>query len=78
MLQNTPAASQIVMAEAIGVTIVSLAILAFFYTPVKRSVLGLDDWLVATNKRLALFVGTLFLLPVTFLLSGLLVGTPGA
>ena len=34
MLQNTPAASQIVLAEAIGVTIVSLAILAFFYTPV--------------------------------------------
>ena len=78
MLQNTPAASQIVLAEAIGVTIVSLAVLAFFYTPVKRSVLGLDDWLVASNRRLALFVCTLFLLPVTFLLSGLLVGTPGA
>lgn len=78
MLQNTPAASQIVLAEAIGVTIVSLAILAFFYAPVKRSVLGLDDWLVASNRRLALFVGALFLLPVTFLLSGLLVGTPGA
>jgi sodium-dependent phosphate cotransporter len=78
MLQNSPVASQIVLAEAIGVTIVSLAILGFFYTPVKRSVLGLDDWLVASNRRLALFVGTLFLLPVTFLLSGLLVGTPGA
>ncbi|MEO8422729.1 MAG: hypothetical protein ABI595_02320 [Actinomycetota bacterium] len=78
MLQNTPAASQIVLAEAIGVTIVSLAILGFFYAPMKRSVLGLDDWLVASNRRLALFVGTLFLLPVTFLLSGLLVGTPGA
>ena len=44
----------------------------------KRSVLGLDDWLVASNRRLALFVGTLFLLPVTFLLSGLLGGTPVA
>ncbi len=78
MLQNTPVAAQIVLAEAIGVTIVSLAILAFFYAPVKRSVLGLDDWLVASNRRLAFFVGALFLLPVTFLLSGLLVGTPGA
>lgn len=78
MLQNAPVASQIVLAEAIGVTIVSLAILTFFYAPVKRSVLGLDDWLVASNRRLALFVGTLFLLPVTFLLSGLLVGSPGA
>ena len=78
MLQNTPVAAQIVLAEAIGVTIVSLAILAFFYAPVKRSVLGLDDWLVASNRRLAIFVGGLFLLPVMFLLSGLLVGTPGA
>jgi Na+/phosphate symporter len=78
MLQNTPVAAQIVLAEAIGVTIVSLAILAFFYAPVKRSVLGLDDWLVASNHRLAIFVGGLFLLPVMFLLSGLLVGTPGA
>jgi len=78
MLQNTPAASRIVLAEAIGVTIVSLVILACFYAPVKRSVLGLDDWVVASNRRLALFVGALFLLPVTFLLSGLLVGPPAA
>ena len=32
MLQNTPVAAQIVLAEAIGVTIVSLVILAFFYS----------------------------------------------
>jgi len=78
MLQRTPVAAQIVLAEAIGVTIVSLIVLTFFYQPVKRSVIGLDDWLVASNRRLALFVGTLFVLPVTFLLSGLLVGTPAA
>ena len=76
MLQNTPVAGQIVLAEAIGVTIISLIILAFFYRPVKTAVLGLDDYLVASNRRLALFVGTLFVLPITFLLSGLVVGTP--
>ena len=37
MLQPTPVAAQIVLAEAIGVTIVSLIILAFFFQPVKRS-----------------------------------------
>ena len=78
MLQNTPVAGQIVLAEAIGVTIVSLLILGFVYRPVKTSVLRLDDYLVASNRRLALFVGSLFLLPVTFLLSGLLVGSPAA
>ncbi len=46
MLQPTPAAAQVVLAEAIGVTIVSLIILAFFYAPVKRGVLGLDTFLV--------------------------------
>jgi hypothetical protein len=76
MLQPTPVAAQIVLAEAIGVTIVSLLILALIYGPVKRSVLRLDDWLVASNTRLALFVGTLFLLPVALLLSGLFVGNP--
>jgi hypothetical protein len=41
-------------------------------------VIGLDDWLVASNRRLALFVGGLLVLPISFLLSGLLIGTPGA
>jgi fructose-specific phosphotransferase system IIC component len=78
MLQTTPVAAQVVLAEAIGVTIVSLAILAFAYQPVKAFVIGLDDWLVSSNRRLAIFVGTLLLLPVSFLLSGLLVGRPGS
>jgi Na+/phosphate symporter len=76
MLQPTPVAAQIVLAEAIGVSLVSVFILAVCYGPVKRSVIGLDDWLVASNRRLALFVGVLFLLPVTFLLSGFVIGTP--
>ena len=40
MLQSDPVAAQIVLAEAIGVTIVSLAILAFWYQPVKRGVIS--------------------------------------
>ncbi len=76
MLQPTPVAAQVVLAEAIGVTIISLIILAFFFQPVKRAVIGLDDWLVSSNLRLAVFVGVLFILPVTFMLSGL-VYSPG-
>ena len=77
MLQKTPVAAHIVLAEAIGVTIVSLLVLAFAYQPVKRAVIRLDDWLVARNARLAVFVGALFVLPIALLLSGLVVGTPG-
>jgi hypothetical protein len=71
MLQKTPVAAQIVLAEAIGVTIVSVTILAFFYGPTKRSVLALDDWLVADNRRLAGFVGVLFAVPLIAIASGL-------
>jgi hypothetical protein len=37
-------------------------------------VIRLDDYLVASNRRLIAFVGILFLLPVSFLLSGLWIG----
>jgi sodium-dependent phosphate cotransporter len=71
MLQKTPVAAQIVLAEAIGVTIVSVVILAFFYKPTKRTVLALDDWLIEDNRRLAGFVGALFLVPLLAIGSGL-------
>jgi hypothetical protein len=74
MLQRDPVAAQIVLAEAIGVTIVSLAILAFWYQPVKRGVIRLDDYFVGSTRRMAIFVGILFVLPVSFLLSGLWIG----
>jgi Na+/phosphate symporter len=77
MLQKTPVAAQIVLAEAIGVTIVSLVILSTCYQPVKRRVIDLNEWLVVSNRRLAMFVGILFVLPVTFLLTGLVWTTPG-
>jgi len=70
MLQPTAGAAQVVLAEAIGVTIVSLFILAFVYKPVQRSVLRLDDYLVSSNARLAAFVGTLFLMPIVLLATG--------
>jgi len=75
MLQHTPVAARIVLAEAIGVTIVSVFILAFIYGPVKRTVIGWDDWLVAKNVRLAGFVAILFVIPIALLLSGLAFST---
>jgi cbb3-type cytochrome oxidase subunit 3 len=70
MLQKTPVAAQIVLAEAIGVSIVSIALLAFVYGPLKRNVLALDDWLTSDNRRLALFVGALFVVPIAAIGSG--------
>jgi hypothetical protein len=51
-------------------------ILAFFYRPVRRAVLSVEDYFVSSNRRLAVFVVILFVLPVAFLLSGLVYVPP--
>src|SRR5207244_489532 len=71
MLQHTPVAARIVLAEAIGVSIVSILVLAFAYGAVAGRVMQLQDWLLVENRRLAGFVGTIFLVPIALLLSGL-------
>lgn len=74
MLQPTEVAAQIVLAQALGVAIVSIVILAFFYRPVRRAVTTIEDYFVSSNRRLAVFVAILFVLPIAFLLSGLVYG----
>jgi Na+/phosphate symporter len=74
MLTGNHAAVHIVLAEAIGVSIVTIVYLAFFYDGLKRMVIGLDDWLIASNRRLLTFVGAIFVLPIFFLLSGVIIG----
>jgi hypothetical protein len=71
MLQRTPVAAQIVLAEAIGVAAISVLVLAFAYKPVAGGVMRLQDWLLTENRRLAGFVGVIFLVPITLLLTGL-------
>jgi solute carrier family 34 (sodium-dependent phosphate cotransporter) len=75
MLQTTPVAARIVLAEAIGVSIVSIAILAFAYQPMARSVMRLQDWVLGDNRHLAGFVGVIFLIPISLLLTGLFLRT---
>jgi solute carrier family 34 (sodium-dependent phosphate cotransporter) len=70
MILGNPVGVQVVLAEAIGVGLVTLILLALFYRPLSRAVIGLDDWIVATTPRLVVFVAGLFLLPVGLLFSG--------
>ncbi len=74
MLLANPVGVQIVLAEAIGVSIVTLACLACLYRAIADAVIGLDDWVVKTNLRLWLFVACLFVAPVFFLTSGVVIG----
>jgi solute carrier family 34 (sodium-dependent phosphate cotransporter) len=70
MILGNPVGVQVVLAEAIGVALVTLILLALFYRPLSRGVIALDDWIVATTPRLVVFVAGLFLLPVGLLFSG--------
>jgi hypothetical protein len=74
MVLGNAVAVQIVLAQAIAVGIISLLLLAFVYRPLVESVMRLDEWVVASNRRLWLFVAVLFVLPAIFLTSGIWLG----
>ena len=74
MILGSAVAVQIVLAEAIAVSIVSLFYLALLYGPLTRGIMALDDWVVSSNRRLWLFVAILFVLPALFLTSGIWIG----
>ena len=74
MVLGSSVAVHIVLAEAIAVSIVSLILLGFAYEPLKRGIMGLDDWVMRSNRRLWLFVAVLFVLPAIFLTSGIWIG----
>jgi solute carrier family 34 (sodium-dependent phosphate cotransporter) len=75
MLLGNPVAVQIVLAEAIGVSIVTLFYLAFLYRPISNGIMALDEWVVHDNVRLSIFVAGLFVLPMLFATSGLWTGS---
>ncbi|HEV2906460.1 MAG TPA: hypothetical protein VGZ50_04000 [Actinomycetota bacterium] len=74
MILGNPVGVQVVLAEAIGVAVVTLLLLAFLYRPMQRAVMGLDEWIVATTPRLVAFVAVLFVMPIGLLFSGRMVG----
>jgi hypothetical protein len=71
MILGNPIAVHIVLAEAIAVSIVSLIYLAFFYSTLRRLIMALDEWVVATPRRLWIFIGVMFFVPAVLLTSGL-------
>jgi solute carrier family 34 (sodium-dependent phosphate cotransporter) len=68
---------QIVLAEAIAVSFVTIIYLLFFYGPLQRAIMALDEWVVARPRRLVSFVIAVFLLPSILLLSGRIIGFGG-
>jgi solute carrier family 34 (sodium-dependent phosphate cotransporter) len=77
MLLGRASGVHVVLAEAIAVALITIAYLAFFYRPLQRGIMALDEWAVRTNPRLWLFVGILFLVPLALLIVGGFVGPVG-
>lgn len=74
MLTGSAVAVQIVLAEAIGVTIVSMLLLLLARERLRAWIIGIDGWVVARPLRLQVFVAALFVMPVALLTSGLWLG----
>jgi sodium-dependent phosphate cotransporter len=77
MILGRPEGVQVVLAEAIAVSIVTIIYLLFFYHPLQKTIMALDEWVVRTNRRLVGFVAVLFVLPGLLLVSGRVIGFIG-
>ena len=62
------------LASPLALALHAVLLLAFAYRPLVDRVMRLDEWVVASNRRLWLFVAVLFVLPAIFLTSGIWLG----
>lgn len=67
MLLRNPIAFAVVLIEMIGVALVSLVILLFFYRLYLRMMIRLVGWVTANNRNLALCMGVIVGIPVILL-----------
>jgi sodium-dependent phosphate cotransporter len=74
MILGRPEGVQVVLAQALAVALITLIYLAFLYRPLQRWIMRLDEWFVASTRRMAGFVAGLFVLPGILLVSGRLAG----
>lgn len=68
VLLNNPPAFTIVFVEMLSIAIVSVVILALVYRHYMRSILAFVGWVTATNRNLALFLATIFAVPIILML----------
>jgi sodium-dependent phosphate cotransporter len=77
MILGRPEGVQVVLAEAIAVSIVTIVYLLFLYRPLQSMVMALDEWFLRTTRHMVGFVAGLFVLPGLLLVSGRIIGFVG-
>jgi hypothetical protein len=68
VLLNNPTAFTIVLVQMVGVGLVSLLILLTVYHPYERALLRSVSWITRDNRHLAIFMVTIFVVPLLLLL----------
>ena len=68
ILLNNPAAFTVVLVEMLSVALVSAVILIGFYGNYQRWMLSFVNWIVMSNRNLAVFMFTIFAIPIILLL----------
>lgn len=68
VLLDNPSAFTVVLVEMLGITLVSMAILAIIYHRYERMMLDFVAWVTASNRNLAIFMTTIFVTPIVLML----------
>jgi Na+/phosphate symporter len=69
VLLNNPAAFTVVLVQMVSVTLASSVILITFYRRYERAMLDFVAWVTTTNRNLALFMITIFVVPLILMLA---------
>jgi solute carrier family 34 (sodium-dependent phosphate cotransporter) len=77
MILGRPEGVQVVLAEAIAVSVLTILYLGFFYRILQKAIMALDEWFVRTTRHMVVFVAGLFVLPGLLLVSGRIIGFIG-
>jgi sodium-dependent phosphate cotransporter len=68
VLLNNPTAFTVVFVEMMSIALVSVMILLVFYSQYRRTMLGFVAWVTARNRNLALFMASIFVVPIILML----------
>jgi sodium-dependent phosphate cotransporter len=68
VLLDSPPAFTIVFVEMFSITLVSIVILTFIYRRYERAMLDFASWVTARNRNLAVFMMTIFIVPLILML----------
>jgi solute carrier family 34 (sodium-dependent phosphate cotransporter) len=69
VLLNNPPAFTVVLVEMLSIAVVSILVLSIAYRAYERSTLRFVGWVTARNRNLALFMLTIFVVPVMLMLA---------